>query len=229
MNRTTLLGLGVVVVLLAGFFFFFYTPRGTETTSDTSTTSTPAQITTKTAQEDSAEYSIDVQYPEFGIPVFDAEISKSVHAAVEELKKQAATDKPVANGFRKYELYGRVSGTYLDENIANAKIVLAQDFGGAHPLPIVVTFNFDRKTGTLFTLDSALARLGLTLPQMASEAKAQLDATLGKDIIAPEGADAKAENYQTFIVGVNSVTFIFQPYQVAPYSAGTPEVVFARQ
>jgi len=228
MNRTTLLGLGVLVVLLAGYFLFFYTSRDSGATGGTAT-STPAQVTTKSVEEDNTEYSIDVQYPEFGIPAFDTEISKTIQVAVEELKKQAATDKPVANGFRKYELYGRVSGTYLDANIANAKIVLAQDFGGAHPLPIVATFNFDRKTETLISLDSALARLGLTLPQMASEAKAQLDATLGDDIIAPEGADAKVENYQTFIVGVNSVTFIFQPYQVAPYSAGMPEVVFARQ
>ena len=56
----------------------------------------------------------------------------------------------------------------------------------------------------------------------------QLKVILGEDIIAPEGADPKPENYNVFLVGKDKVTFIFNNYQVAPYAAGHQEVWFSR-
>ncbi len=224
--------LGAVAVIAGAVYLaFWYIPNKTADPLATGTAenTTPVRVETHTLAEDTQEYSIDVEYPHFGIPAFDEAIEKAVESAAKSLRDQAATDTPVAKGFRPYELSGGIDSTYVGEDIASARIVLGQDFGGAHPLPVVMTFNFDRTAGKEITLDGVLSLIGLTLPQMAAQAKVQLDTKLGRDIIAPEGADPKPENYQTFTIDADSVTFIFQPYQVAPYAAGAPEVDFARK
>lgn len=188
--------------------------------------STTIQVRTEKISEDQPDYSIDVEYPQFGIPSVDAEIMQAVDGAVQEIKVQAAKDKPSSEGFRKYELFGSVERTHVGNEIS-ASIILSQDFGGAHPLPIALTFNFTR-AGNEITLDNALSMIGKTLPQLAAQAKTKLNAEYEGSIISIEGADAKAENYATFEISDTAVTFIFQPYQVTAYAAGMPEVTFPR-
>ncbi|HEY4522580.1 MAG TPA: RsiV family protein [Candidatus Paceibacterota bacterium] len=226
MTRYSLLVIAILAVVGAGYLAFWQIPE--KSVQDAAQPDT-AQAQTHVLKEDAKEYSIDVEYPQFGIPEFDAVIQKSIDDMVAEIKTQAATDTPVAKGLRKYELYGSITKTYLDSDVASAHIVFGQDFGGAHPLPIVMTFNFDRRRNKEMALDDALSMIGLSLQGVAAQAQEQLQAKLGNDIIAPEGAEPKTENYRTFFVGTSTVTFIFQPYQVAPYVAGAPEVVFDRQ
>ena len=78
------------------------------------------------------------------------------------------------------------------------------------------------------TLGDALSLIGLSLEEMAAGAKRQLNERYSEMLIAPEGADALAENYSTFTISASAVTFIFQPYQVTAYAAGAPEVTFER-
>lgn len=191
------------------------------------TASTTIQVRTEKISEDHPDYSIDVEYPQFGIASADAEIMQAVNGAIAEIKAQAATDSPSNEGFRKYELFGSVERTHVGNEIS-ASMILSQDFGGAHPLPIALTFNFTRD-GNQITLDGALQMIAKTLPQLAAEARVKLNAEYEGSIISIEGADAKAENYQTFEISDSSVTFIFQPYQVTAYAAGMPEVSFPRK
>ena len=118
---------------------------------------------------------------------------------------------------------------YAGSDIISVKLLLSQDTGGAHPNTVAVGVNVDPKTGRALTLDDALALTGMSLGQVAAESLAQLKAKLGADMIFPEGADPKPENYGTFLVSASAVTFVFQSYQVAPYSSGMQEVSFPRK
>lgn len=215
------------LVLGYGAYRMVTDPREAKVETPETVATTTISVRTETQSEDTADYSIDVSYPQFGIAPLDTAIRAAVANAARDIKNQAATDRPAAEGFRKYELFGSVDRTHVGREIS-ATIILAQDFGGAHPLPIALTFNYTRE-GAEITLTDALALIGKTLAEVSTESKAQLAAKLGDNVIAPEGADAEASNFETFEISDSAVTFIFQPYQVAPYAAGMPEVQFSRQ
>lgn len=88
--------------------------------------------------------------------------------------------------------------------------------------------NFDRATGKELSLDDALTLTGLTLQQVSDGARGQLQAKLGQDFIFPDGASPSPDNFSAFVVTPNAVTFIFQEYQVGPYSVGAQEASFPR-
>ncbi|MBI5644894.1 DUF3298 domain-containing protein [Candidatus Kaiserbacteria bacterium] len=221
--------LALIALVLAGIGFGIYAKYRPQPIITQNQNAQAASVSTAQVKEESTDYAIDVEYPQFGIAEIDARIRSSVESMVTSVKEEAKKDRPAAEGFRKYELLGGFDRAYIGDDVVSARITFGQDFGGAHPLPIITTFNFDRKNGQGITLNQALGMIGRTLPQVAVGAKAQLDQKLGSDVIAPEGADPKAENYETFLIEKERVTFIFQPYQVAPYTAGVPEVSFARK
>ena len=97
-------------------------------------------------------------------------------------------------------------------------------------LPVIIGATYDRATAKPVTLDQALALTGMTLDQVASSSKQQLAQNPDTAPIGmwASGSDPVAENYQTFLINQSSVMFIFQPYQVAPFSSGAPEVSIPR-
>ena len=80
-------------------------------------------------------------------------------------------------------------------------------------------------TGKPVTLDQTLALTGMTLDQVASSSKEQLaqNPETAPTGIWASGSDPTPDNYSTFLIDQNDVIFIFQPYQVAPFSSGAPK------
>ena len=70
--------------------------------------------------------------------------------------------------------------------------------------------------------------IGMTLEQVSAAATSQLKAKLG-DAMFEEGANTNPENFSSFIISNDKVTFIFQPYQVAAYAAGPQEISVERR
>ena len=95
-------------------------------------------------------------------------------------------------------------------------------------MTITTGLTYNKKTGTLVTLQDALALTGLTLAQLSQKASDQLKIKLGEDFIFAEGVSAKPENFSSFVVTSDNVTFILQPYQVAAYAAGEQEISVPR-
>ncbi len=187
---------------------------------------TPATPVDKNISEETTAYRINVDYRLFGIPVVDEHVEAEVKKAVDAFKRDAAGfDQSVES--RAYTFSGEIGDFYSGSDIVSERINLYQDTGGAHGLPIVLTLNYDAKSGETVTLDRALALTGLTLPEIASRSLAQLKQEFG-DSVFEGGTTATAENYATFLVTPFNVTFIFQAYQAVPYAAGMPEVKFER-
>ena len=169
-------------------------------------------------------YKIDVAYPVFGIPQIDSHTKSIVQKAVMDFKNNPPNPTPVA---AKNEMIGMYGDVYSDEDIISAKMEIYQFTGGAHGGTVTYGLSFDQKAGTLLTLDDALTLTGMSLGQISEAAKKQLTMRFGM-VQFPEGAAPTPENYSTFIVSKDAVTFIFQQYQVEAYAYGMPEISIPR-
>ncbi len=96
--------------------------------------------------------------------------------------------------------------------------------GGAHGMQFRKTFSFT-KGGQLLTLSNVFSNGFDGLPAFAKVVQSELLARPGAqaDWIA-DGASAKGENYQSFIVTDDGITILFDPYQVAPWSDGAIDI-----
>ena len=97
--------------------------------------------------------------------------------------------------------------------------------GGAHGIEVPVTFTFDRTTGAQVTLSDLF--LPGYLARLSDIARAELPGIMG-DYANPDfiedGTTPRAENFETFYLEGERIVFLFPPYQVAPYAAGTVEL-----
>jgi hypothetical protein len=223
-TRVTLLIIGVIV--LVGIAAFFTSQRSQEMLP----TSGQLTVSTSTITASTTEYTVDAAYPQFGIPTIDSQIKAAVVAGENDLIAQAQQDKPIENGYPQYSFDCIWDSPYVDVYYVSARIVCGTYTGGAHENPIVIGATYDRATGQPLTLDQALGLTGMTLDQVASSSKQQLaeaQDTAPTGMWA-SGSDPTPDNYGTFILNTEDVVFIFQPYQVAPFSSGTPEVSIPR-
>jgi hypothetical protein len=219
----------VFIGALAGIAYFATLPANqwpADTTQPEVTTEESSAGEEKVIAEETSSYKIDIEYLKSGNATVDAQIDARVQSAVNALKDDAANADPELLT-RPYTLSGEQSDFYINNSVISQRINLYQDTGGAHGLPIVLTFNFDAVTGEEITLDRALAMIGKSLDEVASAARAQLIQEFGEESIFMDGVEAKPDNYATFVVSPQNVTFIFQAYQVVAYAAGMPEVKFA--
>lgn len=216
--------IALLVMLGIAYAFFRFVRVEPVFKADVSQTKS-AQLSTAFAQEHTSQYAINVQYPQFDVPAIDAHITGIVQAAIADLKDMSRAT--ASQDESEYSLDGRFESAYIGPDVVSAKLVLSQYTGGAHPLAIIVGLNYDRGNGRPLGLEDALALTGRSLQAVATQAGAQLSAQLGEVFVA-DGARPQAENYSTFVISKDAVTFIFQPYQVAPYAAGAQEVRVAR-
>ena len=228
MNRA--LAFAAILLAIAGGYLLFKLIDRMQTTPESKEDAKVAiEITTATVDEETDTYVIDVQYPQFGIPAIDTKIKERIELSITQFKEDAAAGPPADSALQQYEFTSSFDSIYIGPDIISARIVASSYLGGAHGMSIVNGLNFERVSGRDLTPLDALALTGLTLEEVAGRAKAELAAKLGGDVIAPEGADAKSENYSTFVIDKDKVTFVFQVYQVGPYAAGPQEVSFERK
>ena len=184
------------------------------------------EVTTAHVQEDSATYTIDVSYPQFGIPAIDTQIKKAIDDAVAEFK--TLSPNPGDSATPKLSFDGSFDSVYVGPDVISVKLILSQYTGGAHPLTLISGLNYNRTTGKQLLQNDAFEMLGMTVEQVSIAATAELKAKLG-DTMFKEGANTNPENYSSSVISADKVTFIFQQYQVAAYAAGPQEVSFDKK
>ncbi|MHB1086581.1 MAG: DUF3298 and DUF4163 domain-containing protein [Minisyncoccota bacterium] len=215
------------LVVLAGAAYLIWSkaPRLQEVPMATSTP-VSVQMTVKESHEDTAAYSIDARYPQFGIPAVDAVIRGYVDTAIAAFKSYPS-DMPSVDSVPKNEQDITFDETYAGSDFVSVALLMSEYTGGAHPNSVYIGVNVDVRTGKEVTQGEALALIGKSLAEVAAQTDKEMKAKLA-DAYFKEGAEAKAENYSTFTIGKDSVTFIFNSYQVGPYAAGPQEVSFER-
>jgi hypothetical protein len=221
-----LLFLVVLIALASGAYFIWGSSSDMEYTQVATSTPKDIRMTTKSAQENTTAYTIDVQYPQFGTPSADAVIKGYVDRAIAAFKSYPS-DVPSVDSVPKNEQVISFEDAYAGSDFVSVALLVSEYTGGAHPNSAYIGVNVDVRTGKEVTLGEALALTGKSLAEVAAQTDKEMKAKL-TDAYFKEGAEAKAENYSTFVIGKDSVTFIFNSYQVGPYAAGPQEVSFVR-
>ncbi len=229
MNR--ILGYILAIIVLAGIAYaiYSYAPRAPEVpvpSTNGADAATADQMQTNIITDSTATYTIDARYPQFGISAVDAKIKAVVDKAVAEFKTYPAN--PPDSAVQQNEFTSSFSDVYVGEDVVSVALVISEYTGGAHPNTVIIGVNVNRASGQELTLTDALALIGKSLEEVATQSLAELKATLGEDVIFADGAAPKPENYGTFLVSKDRVTFVFNNYQVAPYASGQQKVWFSR-
>lgn len=188
-----------------------------------------AELSLVRLQDYGQEYSIEVDYPQLGLPL-DSQLRNLVETDAAELKKFAQSNPPRSTGASgSYSLTGGLTKAYLGSDIVSVGLVLRHYLGGAHGAAFAHGFTFDLKANREVTLDDALQMIDMSLEDLSSKAIAQLRTKpwFSPDF-NPQGIAPDPKNFQTFTVTGDSVTFTFQEYQVGPYAIGLVEVSFPR-
>ncbi|MBI5456801.1 DUF3298 and DUF4163 domain-containing protein [Candidatus Kaiserbacteria bacterium] len=225
------MGISIVAVIILSFIAFglwaYMRPeRAAQVPEQKEKQETPQiQLTEKTLEEENDVFKVSMRYPQFGIPAIDTQVQGLVTDAAAEFTSDSP-DTLVTSA--KYELMSTYDKLYVGDGMASTRLAISSYMGGAHPNTGIVGLNYELSTGKQLSLNDALSMIGMTLGEVASKADAELSKTL-REAYFKEGAEAKVENYETFIVSADAVTFIFQQYQVAPYAAGVQEVSFKRK
>jgi hypothetical protein len=185
------------------------------------------EVKKETIAESNQYYSIDVSYPS----TKDVRLSDHFKTFAQE---QVAQFKDDTSWVTDPSIGSAAEGALsLDVTYQETKSAWADTYafnivtytGGAHGLQVTKTFAFDQHgkalgLGDLFSNETkGLTEVALFVQKEITK-KNISDATW-----IAEGAAAKAENYQSFIIGDTGVTFVFDAYQVAPYSAGTQSIL----
>lgn len=184
------------------------------------------QVTVGHIYADTPSYRVDAQYPQFGISAVDAQIKKAMEDAIAEF--EALPPNPPDSATLRNEFTGTFDKVYVGSDVVSVELILSQYIGGAHNLTLLSGMNFDRATGKLLLLDDVLKLIGKSVQQISQEATAQFTQKFG-DAFFADGANDNPENFSSFTISSDKVTFIFQEYQVAAYAAGAQTVTFDRK
>ena len=182
-------------------------------------------VATSTIQEEVAAYKIHIYYPQFGIASIDKQIRKNIDDAVAEFKTFPQNPHDSATPQNTFD--GLYDSVYIGPDFISAKLILSQYTGGAHPMTLFSGVNYDPTTGTSLLLDDALKLIGKTVGDISEASTAQFKTKFGDGFFS-EGATTNPENFSSFVISKDTVTFIFQQYQVAAYAYGPQEMSFPR-
>ncbi|MFA6322292.1 MAG: DUF3298 and DUF4163 domain-containing protein [Candidatus Buchananbacteria bacterium] len=175
-------------------------------------------------------FEIKALYPLFDDQAIDQAIETFIQNQVAEFKKNAELNKnypPVAESDAKFA-FNVAYNYFLSDKILSIKLEVYQYTGGAHGNTLVKTFNFSLADKKDLGLKDIFASDHDYLKIISDDLIASLKQTLTKDGFNDDdwlnqGAGPKAENLSTFVFTPSGLTFIFQPYQDAPYAAGILE------
>jgi hypothetical protein len=177
------------------------------------------EIKKEIISEKTAAYRIDAVYPvaegNAATMYFKAFVDEEI-AVFKKNSEDAVADE---------QLLMTLDITYEEKKSANADnyiFTVTTDTGGAHGLQVHKTFSFD-ELGKLLTINDLFSNEGLkTISSFIEKELNKRDYADSRWI--KEGTAPLEENYRNFYITDQGITFIFDPYQVAPYAAGTQNV-----
>lgn len=147
-------------------------------------------------------------------------IENKVKSFVEETRKIAQQDKEEGVQLP-YEANVTTEIHYQDEDFVSLIIFYYQFTGGAHGLTSVETYNLDIKNSKLLTLSDILSRDAQEI--VKKEILSQIESQ--SDFFFPEAKDYISNDdifVRNFLIDSTGVTFLYNHYEIAPYSTGMP-------
>ncbi len=168
----------------------------------------------------SVDYPLDLAQNDFVASTIDPFIQSTKDQFM-----QAISDFIPAPG--PYELDVTYDSTQHSDTMLTLIFTVYQFTGGAHGGTVIQTYTLDLKNKRLVTLDDLFTNTSDALAVIDPLVEQDLTTTLGGMLDAnwlKQGTGTDPQNYQTFALDADSITFYFQQYQVAPYAAGIQKV-----
>lgn len=218
----------IAVLAVAGFIMVGFRTSGGNTNGPTGSIGqalNPSQEIDKvTIHEQNAHYTIDAVYPKTNSEAITNYFKSYVEGEISQFKDDTSWVDDVESASSE--------SLSLDISYQSVPSSLVQNYifseaaytGGAHGLQVSKTFSFN-KEGQLLTV-SSLFNNGLdgltTFAKLVQKELMKREGAQSDWVV--DGAGAKPENYQSFIITDTGVTILFDPYQVAPYSDGAIDI-----
>lgn len=192
------------------------------------------KIVTKTfeAVDSVKRYTIHIEYPEItGYPdadaqnVFNKKIYGDFQVVKDEFIKESGPENLISDEMMN-ELYAGYDLIFKNNDVISIIGNYYFYTGGAHGMPLVYSINYDLNKKKFFEIDDMFE--GQYLKYISENSRKQLVKLLedaDKEWING-GTEPDAENFNCIIFNKDTVTIIFQSYQVAAYAFGQPEVTF---
>lgn len=173
--------------------------------------------------ESTATYDIKAVYPSFGQAKIDEGIRNFIREDIRFFKEGNNLDYVDPIGKYSYE----VSYTVESSPRMTSIVFKVYEFtGGAHGNLRIRTRNY-APTGELLAIGSLFAPSSNYLSQLSEISREKLQAEYGENLgnWFEDGTTPQTTNFESFYVTANDeLVIIFQPYQVAPWATGTPEI-----
>lgn len=202
------------------YFLFFFLITQTicfaHNTYDSSILDHNITITTK-------EMQVSVHYPEIHNSKIDQDIKSWAQQLVENFKT-TNSEKKITIG--PYELRADYSITKPSDKAISIIYTITEFTGGAHGNLEISVFNYDLTTEQPLDLIDIFDDVNSALKIMSEYSYKSLSETLGntdKEMLSV-GTAPDLDNYNSIALIPNGIRIFFQPYQVAPWSAGPQQV-----
>lgn len=242
--KKLLIGLNIVFL---GVIVYLVATKGKDLKPETLVTETPAntepeevvnsgEILGREEEESmtqgSSEYlKVDAKYPSFE----NKETSKLVKDFIGkqfdifkqesnfEALPQEEKDRMKENGSQ-YEFITTYK-IYRTENTASIVFSIYTYMGGAHGGHVIKSLNFKEGNET-FTIGDAFRPGSSYLETLSKLSRVKLKAKLGGELgnWSDDGTTPITANFEAFYLTSGELHIIFQPYQVAPWASGAPEI-----
>jgi hypothetical protein len=227
----------IIVLGLIAFVFLEHKPKPVVTTppvSEATPLPTPTEwpstkVRDETISDTGSYYTIKATYPVAKDTVVSGYFKTFVEDSISQFKSDTswaagngANDAPAESDALSLTI------TYTEQkNAAADNYIFSTDTytGGAHDLESTQTFSFS-PTGQQITLQTVFTDVDAGLKAIEPYVQAKLTSSMtdADPSMIADGTAPTTDNYQSFTIQPGSITFIFDPYQVAPYSDGMQTV-----
>ncbi len=237
--KWTLLGAGIVAIVGAAVLLTIPPSNPSQNNGEINNTGTTGygtlRATTQLIQATSSEpaYSVEVQYPRIvadrnqeQLADMNAAIAQQVNKAVNEFTQrvtQRANEQPERSP--RNEFAGSYEIAQLSPQLVSIRYTVSEYLGGAHPTPIIFTFNYLPDKNKRIQLADIFRQESDYLSRLSELSRTQLleerteEPQLNPEWVR-EGTQPAAENFERFTLTDTHLVIHFEPYQVAPYAAG---------
>jgi hypothetical protein len=191
----------------------------------------PFVIQEKVIKENFKDGSINIKYPVTKSALLNETIVNFIDAQKNDFKDNISGLGDVSSANGSLDISYK---SYISDRIVSLNFDVNTDTGGAHGNLTTVTFNYDKNLNKILLTEDIFADQTSYLIQLSNLVKPLLRIELEKsqfqdDVWLETGAGAKEENYRQFVFTKDGLTFFFDPYQVAPFAAGSQEITIPYQ
>lgn len=185
----------------------------------------------KSISEETEYLKINARYPAFKDKGKSDYIVRVIREEISNFRENSGIDKMsqsdkdfIFQSGAKYE-FNTTYKIYETENVASVVFDISTYTGGAHGGLVVRSLNFNRSTENL-TIGDLFEPGSNYLSKLSEISRTKLRANLKENLgnWSDDGTTPISKNFETFYLTEGKLHIIFQPYQVAPWVAGAPEI-----